>query len=218
MVEAGGAWTSVTPGSQQYWSQEFNNVMYGRWKKIDGGHGRAILGYFGKTPLPPDPEVVKIASDQLELPVFEGDPLEAAPKNIEPARAILEENNLPVNDKNIFLALSAMTPTKKVELNEGLRFLKGNGKIYIPLKKKEEPKKEVAPTVQTAVQQFVTGPITSKCTVEEDGKQRNFIITVEPLGHSETSATPMAAATNSALSHKFEHRNQYSFFATSFSL
>ncbi|UCD17606.1 MAG: biotin attachment protein, partial [Candidatus Zixiibacteriota bacterium] len=40
VVEAGGAWTSVTPGSQQYWLQAFNNVNYGRWKKIDAGYGR----------------------------------------------------------------------------------------------------------------------------------------------------------------------------------
>ena len=33
---------------------------------------QAVLGYFGKTPLPPDPEVVKIASEQLDLPVFDG--------------------------------------------------------------------------------------------------------------------------------------------------
>jgi pyruvate/oxaloacetate carboxyltransferase len=37
VVEAGGAWTSVTPGSQQYWLQAFNNVLHGRWKKT-GGH------------------------------------------------------------------------------------------------------------------------------------------------------------------------------------
>ncbi|MFW6232742.1 MAG: biotin attachment protein, partial [Bacteroidota bacterium] len=41
VVEAGGAWTSVTPGSQQYWLQAFNNVMYGRWEKIEAGFGRA---------------------------------------------------------------------------------------------------------------------------------------------------------------------------------
>ncbi len=66
VVEAGGAWSSVTPGSQQYWLQAFNNVLYGRWKKIDAGYGKAVLGYFGKTPLAPDPEVVKVASEQLE--------------------------------------------------------------------------------------------------------------------------------------------------------
>jgi pyruvate carboxylase subunit B len=106
VVEAGGAWTSVTPGSQQYWLQAFNNVLYGRWKKINDGYGKAVLGYFGKTPLPPDPEVIKIASEQLDKPVFNGDPLEAAPKNIDPARKALEERGLPVNDKNIFLVLA----------------------------------------------------------------------------------------------------------------
>ncbi|MHC4492364.1 MAG: biotin attachment protein, partial [Planctomycetota bacterium] len=119
VVEAGGAWTSVTPGSQQYWLQAFNNVLYGRWEKIDPGYGRAVLGYFGKTPLPPDSEVVGQASKQLDLPVFEGDPLEAAPKNVDPAREALKERGLDVTDKNTFLVLAAMVPGKKMEVNEG---------------------------------------------------------------------------------------------------
>jgi pyruvate carboxylase subunit B len=139
VVEAGGAWTSVTPGSQQYWLQAFNNVLYGRWERIEAGYGRAVLGYFGKTPLPPDAEVVKIASKQLKLSQFDGDPLEAAPDSIPEARKVLQENNLPVNDKNIFLIVSAMVPGKKMEVNEGLRLLLGKGKLDIPLKKKEEP-------------------------------------------------------------------------------
>ncbi len=76
VVKAGGAWTSVTPGSQQYWLQAFNNVLHGRWKKIDAGYGRSVLGYFGKPPMPPDEDVVRIASEQLKLPVFKGDPIE----------------------------------------------------------------------------------------------------------------------------------------------
>jgi pyruvate carboxylase subunit B len=181
VVEAGGAWTSVTPGSQQYWLQAFNNVMFGRWEKIETGYGRSVLGYFGRTPLPPDPEVVKIASDQLELPVFDGDPLEAAPKNIEPSRAALKEMNLPVTDRNVFLVLSAMVPGKKLELNEGIRLLKGEGKIDIPLKKKEQ-KSKVAPTSTAAtVRTGLTGPVTTRCQVKEDGRTRTFTVTVEPL-------------------------------------
>ena len=184
VVEAGGAWTSVTPGSQQYWLQAFNNVMYGRWKKIDSGYGRAVLGYFGKTPLPPDPEVVKIAEEQLKLPVFEGDPLEVAPKNIEPARKALEERNLPVNDVNTFLVLAAMVPGKKMEVNEGIRFLTGNGKIDIPLKKKEEDKTELQSKLSSVSQDAgisVGAPLKSKCIVEENGKSRTFYITLEPV-------------------------------------
>jgi pyruvate carboxylase subunit B len=179
VVEAGGAWTSVTPGSQQYWLQAFNNVMYGRWDKIETGYGRAVLGYFGKTPLPPDPEVVKKASEQLEKPVFEGDPLEAAPKNIEPAKKALEERNLPINDENTFLVLACMVPGKKMEANEGIRLLTGKGKIDIPLKPKEKPKiEEKLPVPVTTTQE----PIKSKCVVEENGRVRTFVITTEPIG------------------------------------
>jgi len=182
VVEAGGAWTSVTPGSQQYWLQAFNNVMFGRWEKIDPGYGRSVLGYFGKTPLPPDPEVVKIASDQLELPVFEGDPLEAAPKNIEPARNALEDMNLSVNDRNIFLVLSAMVPGKKMELNEGIRLLKGSGKIDLPLKSKREGRGKAEPVAKrTPSPGRIEGPVTSKCQVEENGTIRTFVVTVERL-------------------------------------
>jgi pyruvate carboxylase subunit B len=200
VVEAGGAWTSVTPGSQQYWLQAFNNVLYGRWEKIEAGYGRAVLGYFGKTPLPPDQEVVKKAAEQLDMPVFDGDPLEAAPKNVEPAKKVLEENGLPVNEKNIFLVLGAMVPGKKVEANEGLRFLKGKGKIDIPLKKKEEPKPAAAPAAPQAAAPAVTGPVTSKCTVDESGTLRTFVVTVEPMGGSaaQPGPAPQAAATATA--------------------
>jgi len=197
VVEAGGAWTSVTPGSQQYWLQAFNNVMYGRWKKIDAGYGRAVLGYFGKTPLPSDPEVVKIASEQLELPVFEGDPLEAAPKNIEPAKKALEERNLPVNDKNIFLVMAAMVPGKKTELNEGIRLLTGNSKIDVPLKKKEEPKPAAAPaTAAPAAAAPLNGPVTSRLTVKEGTVTRTFTVTVEPDSAAAAAPAPGPAAAN----------------------
>ncbi len=198
VVEAGGAWTSVTPGSQQYWLQAFNNVLHGRWKKIDPGFGKSVLGYFGRTPLPPDSEVVKIASQQLEMPVFEGDPLEAAPKNIEPARKALEERGLPVSEKNIFLVLAAMVPGKKMELNEGIRLLSGKARIDIPLKKKEEPEPKAAP--QPAPPAALTGPLTTTCTVTENNVSRTFTVTVEPIGaavgtepSSNPGATPSVA-------------------------
>jgi pyruvate carboxylase subunit B len=199
VVEAGGAWTSVTPGSQQYWLQAFNNVLYGRWKKIDPGYGKAVLGYFGKTPLPPDPKVVEIAAEQLKQPVFNGDPLEAAPKNIAVAKAALEERNLPVNDKNIFLVLAAIVPNKNMELNEGIRLLTGKGKIDIPLKAKEAPAKEAAPAAAPAPQAAsITGPVTTMCTVTERNVSRVFTVTVAPIGAVATAAPAPVAATTVA--------------------
>jgi pyruvate carboxylase subunit B len=201
VVEAAGAWTSVTPGSQQYWLQAFNNVMYGRWEKIESGFGRAVLGYFGKTPLPSDPEVVEIASKQLEMVPFKGDPLEAAPKNIGPARKILEERNIPINDKNIFLVMAAMVPGKKVEVNEGVRLLMGKPRIDVPLKKKEEPKPAAAaPAAAPAGGPVITGPVTSRCTVQENGRTRTFMVTVEPATAAGTApAATVAAPANPAV-------------------
>jgi pyruvate carboxylase subunit B len=194
VVEAGGAWTSVTPGSQQYWLQAFNNVLYGRWEKMDAGYGKAVLGYFGKTPLPPDPKVVEIASQQLDLPVFSGDPLEAAPKNIGTAEEALRERNIPVNDHNTFLVLGAMVPGKKMELNEGIRLLTGKAKIDIPLKKKDTAQPNGSQPAGAAP--MLTGPVTSRCTVEENGVSRIFMVTVEPQGQNGGTAT--SAQTTSA--------------------
>ncbi len=186
VVKAGGAWTSVTPGSQQYWLQAFNNVLHGRWKKIDAGYGRSVLGYFGRPPLDPDPEVVKIASEKLELSPFNGDPLEEAPDTLELATAALKERDLPVTDENVFLVASAIVPGKNMELNEGIKLLTGKSRISLPLKKLATAD-TAEPAAQTVPEQSPTqaaapfsGPITTECTVVEGKQQRRFTITIEP--------------------------------------
>ena len=60
VVERGGYGTSVTPVSQFYWQQAYANVMFGPWKQIAPGYGRMVLGYFGKTPVEADPEIIKL--------------------------------------------------------------------------------------------------------------------------------------------------------------
>jgi pyruvate carboxylase subunit B len=199
VVEAGGAWTSVTPGSQQYWLQAFNNVLYGRWEKIDAGYGQAVLGYFGRTPLPPDPEVVRKAAEQLGMEPFDGDPLDAAPNRIDEARAALEERKLLVTDENVFLVLSAMVPGKRLEVNEGIRLLSGNPKIDIPLKKAQPaaaaPTQAAAPAPAAAA---ANGPITTRCTVQEGNRTRTFTITLEAVGTNGHAAVATAPAPASA--------------------
>ncbi len=197
VVKAGGAWTSVTPGSQQYWLQAFNNVLHGRWEKINDGYGKAVLGYFGKTPLPPDPQVVEIAAKQLDKPPFDGDPLEAAPDSLGPAEEALKERGLPVTDENIFLVAAAIIPGKNMDLNEGIRLLTGKPKIVLPLKKKEEPAKPAAAAAPAApaaaAAPVFTGPVTTTCTVVDGANTRNFKITIEPPAGM-ASAAPAAAA------------------------
>src|SRR5690554_2082992 len=94
VVAKGGYATSVTPVSQFYFQQAFNNVMFGPWERIAEGYGKMVLGYFGKTPVDPDPEVVKISSEQLKLEptsekavdINDKDPK----KGVEAAKAMLE--------------------------------------------------------------------------------------------------------------------------------
>ena len=146
--------------------------------------------------------MVKIAEEQLELPPIDGDPLEAAPKNLKVAREALEERNLEVSDHNIFLVLAAMVPGKKMELNEGIRLLTGRPKIDIPLKtkvdedeqmaKKEEIRSRLAQ--QAGAVPVPTGPLTTQCTVEENGKRRVFRITMEPATSAAGGGTAAATA------------------------
>jgi len=198
VVKAGGAWTSVTPGSQQYWLQAFNNVLHGRWKKINPGYGNAVLGYYGRPPLPPDPEVVKIASEQLKKPPFTGNPLEAAPDSLAVAEAALKERNLPITEENTFLVASAYVAGKDMELNEGIRLLSGKAKISLPLRKKPEPVPAAAPmpaaSAPPAAAPVFSGPITTTCTVVEGAVTRNFRVTIElPAGMTAVAVNPVAA-------------------------
>ncbi len=132
VVRKGGYGTSVTPVSQFYFQQAFNNVMQGPWKKIAEGYGKMVLGYFGRTPHEPDPEVVKIASEQLGLEPTKESPLAINDRNpkkqISYFREMLKENSLPETDENIFIAAACG--------DKGIAFLKGEAKIGVRYKEK----------------------------------------------------------------------------------
>jgi pyruvate carboxylase subunit B len=189
VVQAGGAWTSVTPGSQQYWLQAFNNVLHGRWNKIDEGYGKAVLGYFGRTPLPPDARVVAAASAQLGKPPFDGDPLEAAPDAIGLATEALQERGLPVTDESVFLVAAAIVPGKPMDLNEGIRLLNGTPKIAVPLKKASAPAAAPSAAIDAAPPMTFTGAFTTSCVVSEDGTTRRFRVTIEPPPSTQVRVT-----------------------------
>ncbi|MHB0853686.1 MAG: biotin/lipoyl-containing protein [Rectinema subterraneum] len=124
VVAKGGFGTAVTPVSQFYFQQAFNNVLYGPWKRISEGYGKIVLGYFGKTPLPPDPEVVRIAQQQLNLAPTTDSPLALNDRNpnkgLAAAAAMLESANLKKTDENLFIAATC--------LDKGILFLKGKAK------------------------------------------------------------------------------------------
>ena len=126
-VARGGFGTSVTPVSQFYFQQAFANVTQGPWKKMTEGYGNMVLGYFGRTPVFPDPEIVKIAEEQLGKPRFTGDPLEVLEAGVPAAKALLEKENLPVNDENIFIVGALATSGG----NKGLEFLQGKATVNV---------------------------------------------------------------------------------------
>lgn len=185
VVRAGGGWTSVTPGSQQYWLQAFNNVLHGRWEKIDAGYGKSVLGYFGCPPLPPDPEVVKIASEKLELPPFDGDPLEEAPDTLTEAENALKERGIEITDENKFLVAAAIVPGKNMELNEGIRLLEKRSKIILPLKKEESGNQKT---------NSITTPTKTSVTVTEGNNTRTYEVVIEPPASSKSPTTPNQTA------------------------
>ncbi len=143
VVEKGGFGTSVTPVSQFYFQQAFNNVMFGSWKKIAEGYGKMVLGYFGKTPCAPDPEVVKIAEEQLGLqPTTEtvvdiNDKDET--KGLKAAQKRLEDAGLEVNDENLFISAACK--------EKGILFLQGKGTIGV---RKNEVKSETPSSCEPA--------------------------------------------------------------------
>jgi pyruvate carboxylase subunit B len=125
VVRRGGFATSVTPVSQFYFQQAFNNVIFGPWEKFAEGYGKMVLGYFGKTPVEPDAEIIKLASEKMGLEPTTDNPVDmndADPnKGVDAARKMLQENSLEETDENIFIAAACK--------QKGIDFLLGKVEI-----------------------------------------------------------------------------------------
>jgi pyruvate carboxylase subunit B len=190
-VAKGGFGTSVTPVSQFYFQQAFNNVMFGTWKKIAPGYGKMVLGYFGKTPVAPDPEVVKIAEEQLGLTPTTETPIAINDRNPEKGltacRKVLEKEGLPVTDENLFIIASCA--------EKGVAFLKGTSTIGVrketrkPEAKVKEGQKANACTVKLNGKSYHVKLENSKATV--DGEIYSYEI---GEGGEAQQAAPAAAA------------------------
>ena len=131
-MRLGGFGTSVTPVSQFYAQQAIQNAIFGKFKKFAPGYAKMVLGYFGKTPVPPDPEIVKKASEFMAaneltraysqpttktvLEMNDADPKKGGVV----ARKMLEDARLPITDENIFIAASCK--------EKGILFLKDPSK------------------------------------------------------------------------------------------
>ena len=130
-VERGGFGTSVTPVSQFYAQQAFLNATQGAWQVANPGYAKMVLGYFGKTPCEPDPELVKWAEEKMNMAptsekvvdINEKDP----EKGLDAAKSRLEAAGLPVTDENLFIAAAC----KDGNVDKGIDFLLGKGQVSV---------------------------------------------------------------------------------------
>lgn len=187
VVRKGGFGTSVTPVSQFYFQQAFNNVMQGPWKKIAEGYGKMVLGYFGKTPVAPDKNVVRIASEQLGLKPTKEPVLSLNDKNPNKSRAhykqMLADAGLPTTDENVFIAASCG--------NKGIDFLLGKGKLGVRYKK-ETPAPTETMHITVGGESFSVKVSGQTATV--NGHDYPFTVG-KATRQAETPATPTAGST-----------------------
>ncbi len=189
VVERGGYGTSVTPVSQFYWQQAYANVMFGPWKQIAPGYGKMVLGYFGRTPVAPDAEIVELSAKKLKLKPTTENPLDIADKDTKKSIAYwktrLEEEGLETTEENIFIACAG---DKK-----GIAFLKGDSPLMV--RKHEE---EATPNpIQTSGDKAMAGKYnvvvdgkTYSVHVSEEGEE----IQVTPRSETPAPATPSSVA------------------------
>ena len=166
VVERGGFATSVTPVSQFYAQQSFLNAITPEpWQQANPGYAKMLLGYFGKTPCEPDPELVKWAQEKVGMEpttekvvdINEKDP----EKGIEAAKKRLEEAGLPTTDENIFISAAC----KDGNVDKGIEFLLGKGQVSV----NKTANKEAAPAAQASS--------TGEYTVKVNGK--NYAVKLE---------------------------------------
>ncbi len=191
VVEKGGYGTSVTPVSQFYFQQAFNNVMFGPWKKIADGYGKMVLGYFGKTPTAPDSEIVKLASEQLKLEPTTRSARELADedegKSLAHFEKMLKDNGLEVNEENIFIAAACDV--------KGIAFLKGEATVNV---RKNDEKTSVG-GAGVANTTKGSSEMAGKYTVMVNGTKYNVDVVEGHDGEvTVTNAAPVAATAPSA--------------------
>lgn len=176
VVEKGGFGTSVTPVSQFYWQQAYANVMFGPWKQIAPGYGRMVLGYFGKTPVEPDADIVKLAAEKLKLEPTKENPLDIADrdekKKISVWKERLEIEGIPATEENIFIAAACD--------EKGIAFLKGEAPLNV--RKKSNETKQGENKMANASGNY---------TVVVDGQRFNVSIT-EGNGNIQVTPAPVA--------------------------
>jgi pyruvate carboxylase subunit B len=198
VVRKGGFGTSVTPVSQFYFQQAFNNVLFGPWKKIAEPYGKMVLGYFGRTPVSPDPDIVKLASEQLKLEPTTTPPLElndADPtKGRTAATQRCEAEGIETTPENIFIVAACK--------DKGVAFLKGQAEIGVRKNDPTADTPDAAPAASASGSYAVAiGGKTYQVSIDGDTATVNgkaVTVSAQAAGGSGTvpAAAPAAATTD----------------------
>lgn len=181
VVEKGGYGTSVTPVSQFYFQQAFNNVMFGPWKKIAEGYGKMVLGYFGKTPVAPSADIVELAAKQLNLEPTTAPAIDIADqdetKSIAYTKALLEKESIETTEENIFIAAACK--------EKGIAYLKGEGKVMV-----RKNSDTIKPTTKSSSNQFSVTVNGHNYNVEvADGFDNFKVKSITPAKPSQSTET-----------------------------
>jgi pyruvate carboxylase subunit B len=177
VVAKGGFGSSVTPVSQFYFQQAFANTVQGPWTKITDSYGKMVLGYFGNTPAEPDPEVVRLASEQLGLQPTKEDVHDINDRNPELGiaynRSLLEKAGVPVTEENIFIAATCGA--------KGISFLQGDKPLGIRYKADVEAEMaaKVAKKQGTAEPKNVNQRLNELIVKPQKSCMSNYIVTVD---------------------------------------
>ena len=193
VVERGGFATSVTPVSQFYAQQSFlNAISENPWEQVNPGYAKMLLGYFGKTPCEPDPELVKWAEEKLNMKPTTEKVVDINDRDEEKGLAAAEKRlvaaGLPVTDENLFIAAAC----KDGNVDKGIDFLLGKGVVSVDKSANKQKASETAGssnacTVTINNKKYAVKINGDKATV--NGKEYSFGVTdgIEEVSSSVSS-------------------------------
>ncbi len=156
--------------------------MFGPWKQIAPGYGKMVLGYFGKTPVPADPEIIALAAEKLKLQPTNENPLDIADrdekKKISVWKQRLEIEGIEATEENIFIAAACD--------EKGIAFLKGESPLNVRKNSVCEDDKECN------LGENKMANSSGNYTVVVDGQKFNVTIAE---GNADIQVTPVASTT-----------------------
>ena len=174
----------VTPTSQIIGVQAVNNVLFGRWKVITDQVKDYAYGLYGRSPVPMDPQVVKIALEGYARGTkpITGRPADYLEPELEKAKEATKGLAKDMGDVLVY-ALYPVT---------GQRFLR----VKYGLEKSPEEETPAAPAPEPQASAPVGGsPVSTQArTFNVFLSGRSYQVTVDPVDQPSSSAAPTQVA------------------------